>query len=126
VSENIEELILEKCRFAIQDVVSKVFLENVDFETVYDIVTQNMIHHLKWWTLGRDVSQTVVATTSYPASWWEAFKERFFPNFLQKRFPVKRVYVDTTIHHFHVCPHVNYDFGKKPFVHLSFLKGDEE
>lgn len=125
MSEKIKKLILEKYCFGLQSTVSKTFLEDVKFESYYDIFYQQMVHRLCWWVWGRDVSQTVVATTSYPASWWEAFKDRFLPKFLQKRFPVERVYVDTIIHHFHVCPHINYKFENASQIHFTFLEGKE-
>lgn len=36
----------------------------------------------------------------YPADWWQAFKGRYFPHWLLKRYPVKYNTVQTTIRYF--------------------------
>ena len=35
--------------------------------------------------------QYKVATVSYPADWWQAFKDRWFPTWVKRRWPVKMV-----------------------------------
>lgn len=44
----------------------------------------------------------------YPATWWDAFKDRWFPLWLKLRFPprYKRIFVKETIYKA-VCPHLH-------------------
>lgn len=34
-----------------------------------------------------------VKDVEYPADWWEAFKDRWFPSWLKRRYPVKMKYI---------------------------------
>lgn len=49
-----------------------------------------MVHQLCLDVFGRPAKQTVTfEPVSYPATWWQAFKQRFFPRWAIKRWPVQ-------------------------------------
>jgi len=53
----------------------------------------------------------------YPADWWEAFKERWFPRWLLKRYPVK--YHEETVEAREIYPTVGPAIGDhRPVVRL--------
>jgi len=118
IERHMEETILEKIRCNITQYVSKRFLDDLQFEKIEDEITGRMIYLLKCWVWGKQVCKTVEETTAIPLTWWDAFKERWFPNFLQKRFPIKYKTINTVVRHFHVCPHIN---QKTTGSHLTFL-----
>jgi len=59
----------------------------------------------------REVFTEVVDEIVYPATWWDAVKERWYPKFLKRIFPPKYICKDKVIHktvrHIHTCPHIN-------------------
>lgn len=64
--------------------------------------------------------------TRVPATWWDAFKERWFPAWLERRFPVQRRTIVTAQRHFHLCPHHQPKLPDNPYPmelrpHLDFL-----
>lgn len=62
------------------------------------------------------VEKTEVIT--WPADWWQAFKARFYPLWLLRYFPVKRVYVTRA----RFCPHMGVI---DPKVHQEWLRKGE-
>ena len=126
-----ETLELEKIRFAVAKRVSLSFLENLEIEHYTDFITDSFTNILKWWVWGKQVTENEYVESNieikYPETWWDAFKERWLPNFLLKRYPVKYIEFDTPriiIHKtYHVCPHINQKFPSAS--HISFLTGRE-
>ncbi len=55
------------------------------------------------------------ATVSYPGDWWQSFKFRWFPNILQRRFPVE--WTDHVCVRY--CPHL---LDLEPEKHLGFMR----
>lgn len=61
----------------------------------------------------------------FPEDWWEAFKDRWFPEWLLKRYPVKykRIYVNQKIYK-SVCPHMITDGTREHYEFFyESLKG---
>lgn len=42
----------------------------------------------------------------FPMTWWDHFKERFFPPWAKRRFPVKYDRIDIEEQKYKLCPHV--------------------
>lgn len=120
----IEELVLKKIKFGICQSVSESFLQDIKFETYHNVLSDQLMSQLTYWVLGRETHKQVVDSVTYPASWKEALKERFYPDFLKKRFPVKFIHRNVEVHHFHVCPHINVKFENDEIAHFDFLKGE--
>jgi hypothetical protein len=64
-------------------------------------------------------SERVVVHRQWPTDWWQAFRERWFPQWWLKRHPVKyeRIDVDKQLYAA-VCPHVEVQDHKE---HLKWL-----
>jgi len=60
----------------------------------------------------------------WPDGWWQAVRERWWPAWVLRRWPVKykTIDIDRTVT-WHVCPHVNVS-GKRP--HLLWLREQSE
>lgn len=60
--------------------------------------------------------------TQYPATWWEAVKERWFPAWLKKKCPVqyKTVWAE------HRFPELDSPLGAREFVTIKVVKDAEE
>lgn len=57
-------------------------------------VSFGLLYELNYFVYGREVGET---TIKYPQNWIETLKERFFPDFLLKKFPVKNKEIKITL-----------------------------
>ncbi len=101
------EYILKKIRMGVSKHVSKEFLKNMSFEIRKNKPFDGFLTELRFFLWGRKEKTEVVEHFSYPSDWWQAFKERWFPEFLREKFPVEYKYIDKTVHVYKVCPHLN-------------------
>lgn len=74
---------------------------------IHGMVRERLIIHRKW-----------------PKTWWDAFKERWFPGWAKSRWPVEyeRIDVDERLYAA-VCPHLQDDPQK---VHLEWMAAELE
>ena len=86
---NIKDVILQKFDYAISTRIDldHLYYGNIDSKAyIVDGICNNMILQINGFVWGeKGVKSKVI---EYPKDWKEAFKERWFPNFLLKRFPV--------------------------------------
>jgi hypothetical protein len=57
---------------------------NIQMETYRDVLMDKFVVRIRAAIAGQRLE-----SFQYPADWWEAFKERWFPQRLLKRFPVQ-------------------------------------
>ena len=89
----LDTVALGKIRFGISIAMSKEFLSDYQVnisEYMADMVNAQI--RMSLW--GRDHQKRTLA--SFPADWWQAFKERWFPRWALKRWPVRRTFVNVT------------------------------
>ena len=86
----LEEFALTKIRFFVNQKVSRHLIDSVTIDEYSKIVGGDLVYRLEGHVYGEQREQVVV----YPSSWWQAFKERWFPRFLASKFPVKYTKVD--------------------------------
>lgn len=77
---------LEKYLFASTQHISRRFAEEMRVSSEISPVVNGMIFTLTQAIWGHKVGDRVA---EYPADWWQAVKERFFPRWAQRRWPVK-------------------------------------
>ncbi len=88
--ENIYDVVLEKTRFRVSEAIA-----NRDWGSIQDVrASVNFPHNmdalcitLYAWVYGEHPKEY---STTYPADWWEAFKDRWFPQWLKDRYPIVR------------------------------------
>ena len=56
-----------------------------------------------------------------PLDWKEAFKERWFPLRLKKRYPVRYRDIEVVINNYRVCPHIAIPDSSMTEVHFDYL-----
>ncbi len=128
----VDKITLEKIRFAISQMVSNSVLEDMDYHSQYDILTDSFIKRLSLYLLSNKVNQEEHddVVNVYPATMWEELKRDFCPQWLKRKFPVRysRDIKHTTIKHYHVCPHLNVktDRGHIDFMMLKDKMPDYE
>lgn len=96
----------ERIQLCIQNRVSGRELANLQCESMVDFMTQDLIIRLVASVYAMP-KQRIVIHKQYPKDWWEAFKERWFPQFLLKKHPVKYEVIDIDEQKYGpVCPHL--------------------
>lgn len=79
---------------------------NVMYNTsVEKLTARELVLKLDAYITGR-VADRICIDVEYPADWWEAFKDRWFPNFMLKRWPVKMTTIKVDETRFVMCPHL--------------------
>ena len=88
-SIDIKTIELERLKYAIQQVVTNECLRDIaEVKIIEDYLMDSiriLICDLVW---GEHVTEEH-REVEYPADWWQAFKERWFPAWLIERYPVK-------------------------------------
>ena len=82
--QQIETVTLTKIKIAMQKLVEERLLIDAHF----DIARWSLDHfsmELKGYLLGEDIQREQV---SYPSDWWQGFKERWFPQWAKRRWPI--------------------------------------
>lgn len=83
MNDEIKEVVLEKMRFSINQQISTMELQNVSVDGYINYITQSLVVQLTTQVAGHRFEDAL-----YPADWKEAFKERWFPEWLLERSPV--------------------------------------
>lgn len=58
---------------------------SIELDYVYNQLYEQLELSFKGWLWGESLGQARIV---YPADWWQAFKERWFPSFLRDRYPI--------------------------------------
>ena len=85
ISVPVQELRLDLKQFFVDYPVARDIARNVSMEAMESTIFQITILHFKYQVLGLTLEDKVI---KYPKTWWDAFKERWFPDWLKARFPV--------------------------------------
>lgn len=83
------------------EAVATAICENTIFEMYRDSTLQTHVMQIVTYLWGKVNKEVAV---KYPADWKEAFKERWYPKWLLKRYPV--VYVDYVIKAYELYPDI--------------------
>ena len=92
-------------------------------ESAFDIAENSMLLQLTTYMHGM-ADERVQIDKKWPKTWWDAFKERWFPKWILSRWPVEydRIYVDQVIYKA-VCPHLQDDEQNQ---HLEWMAFESE
>ena len=110
----VNELVLQKIKFAIT-LIENCYPQDLRYDTEKDIMRDRIIHAISWNLLGKDIE-----TRKYPSTWWDAFKDRWFPKFLKKRFPVN--WEEFKL--YNICPHINHAWPENRNMHILWIEGN--
>ncbi len=81
------ELILEKVQVMALVHLGATTVEAMDVRSAYDL-SGELLYSIRTFILAEEMYR-VDRTVSYPADWWQAFKQRWFPARMKRRWPVK-------------------------------------
>jgi hypothetical protein len=81
----LEVHVLQVMKYAVSAALSRDLIANkVEVLQERNYLTDQMVYAIKVHVAGEKLD-----TIAYPSDWWQAFKERWFPAWLQDRHPVK-------------------------------------
>lgn len=117
------QFVAEKVLIAANKRVPVEMLQRCDIRTHVDVIRNDLVFMLDTYMVGIP-KETIDLEAEWPEDWWEAFRERWFPAWWLKRWPVKchRIALHTKKYG-PVCPHLDVpDKG----THLAWLSQQEE
>lgn len=86
------EVTLEKIRVGLLRAISRELLD-AEVDVWLDSQIDAVMAHIRGYIWGEEPAAFILRV---PADWWQAVKERFFPRWLLKRFPIR--YQTYTVH----------------------------
>ncbi|KKM81976.1 hypothetical protein LCGC14_1324290 [marine sediment metagenome] len=117
---DLQRLTLEKIRFNIRAQMSAELIGSMDLEILPGMLADIFVGNLKAFMWGNQITSET-RETSVPATWWDAFKAVYFPDWLERRFPMKTTTIVTETKFVHVCPHLNIATRDEERFHMQFL-----
>ncbi len=84
---NIHEVTLTKIKVGMAKVIDERLLLDAQFN-IARLLSDQFRAELVGYLLGEDIQRKEV---SYPADWWQAFKDRWFPTWARRRWPVRKI-----------------------------------
>lgn len=86
---NIEKVVLERLKFAVRSEMDSLDLMSpVEINHMIDFMGRKVAYQFQTYVYGQRLNKV-----KYPANWKESFKERWFPEWLLKKYPVKYSYI---------------------------------
>lgn len=98
-------------------------VSTLSFDAAIEMVTEEMVVTLEATVLGSGPWEEDVEWIYPYEDWWQAFKDRWFPTWLKKRYPVRTTETLIATNRYNVCPHIVIEL---PNAHLSYLAGFED
>jgi hypothetical protein len=93
---DVERIALEKIRRCTRTKIPRHVIENLKLEVYVEAAVQDIIIHTDFFLAGsRESTKEVTCSEEVPVSWLDAFRIRFFPTLLVKRYPIKKRRIDT-------------------------------
>jgi hypothetical protein len=106
------EATLQRLQFYARTLLTEEVLRNTKVESYVDQRLRGLVIEMQAAIYGRKLG-----TDQYrwPATWWDAVKERFAPHWFLKRYPVQHRGVDVTAYHTYPTIKVH---NNKPYLHF--------
>lgn len=79
---------------------------NIQFSTRFErISAEDMVFEIYAYVTGKVIDKIHV-DVEYPSDWWEAFKDRWFPEWMLRKWPVKMTRIKINETRYAICPHL--------------------
>ena len=84
-----DEFKLRKLRYGLlTELTDEYLIEDIDFSNHWSFIKDTTMMRIKGFVWAED-ERVKRQEVKYPRNWWQAFKERFFPGWVLKRWPVE-------------------------------------
>jgi len=120
---SLPKVVLERVNLYVQSVLTEYpgLQQSANLAAHLDPNVRNMVLTLKSWCVSwRVPSNEVTEIVEWPDGPWQAFKEKYAPEWWKAKFPVRmhRHSYKTVTNHYFVCPHLVMDERDR---HLQFM-----
>lgn len=116
------QVTLEKIRFAMLQRVSRHMLDP-KVEISIDPLLDTIDFEIKGSLLGEDIR---IYEKYYPADWWQHFKERWFPAWLKRRFPVRYATYQVKVKAVYPDFKPSFPVGDQRYITIAYVSDDGE
>lgn len=88
-----KKVLLSRLQLYYQNVEMAHPLQNLQVHEIRSMMADQIIRTIAWEVAGL---KEVVVDVRFPVTWWDAFKDRWFPKFMLKRWPAqfREIHVD--------------------------------
>lgn len=114
VHEEILKAVKVRCASVVPDEISRSL--RLELKDLADYTAAGLVAQLEAFLYGEEASHSV--QFSAPADWWQHFKDRWFPHWLRKRFPVQYRTQTTTMHAAKLFPHAKPNKFGDPIIRI--------
>lgn len=85
-----EKVVLTKLKIGLKKIITGQMLHDVNIRFSESIMIDGVILDIQTYVMKEDLKeQTYEFRLTYPKTWWDGFKEQYFPIWLENIFPVK-------------------------------------
>lgn len=119
--EELTRLTLEKVEIGAQMNISYAAAQHMKAEVLSDAAARQLVAAVTAYMWGNQIHREVTGHVEYPASWWQGFKQSFFPDWLKRHYPVRYERKETSVKFVHTCPHLRIETRDDERVHLQYL-----
>lgn len=85
--DNVEEILLKKCQMVFEQYLSPKQVEQIILQPPEQVYGK-LLFRIEREFFGERKQEEVEVQFQFPASWWQHFKQRWFPDWLLKRYPI--------------------------------------
>lgn len=118
----IERITLERIQFHVQAMASLDMLDQIQFTPKFDSwiehTAQSMVLSMRTEVLGQRLMRV---DESYPSTWWDAVKLRFYPKWALKRWPSRMTHITVDAHALY--PTIAPIPDHSPYMHIQRFSG---
>lgn len=118
--ETMRRLTLTKLKIVMRSDMTDEAVAAMGLEVSSDKLAQHTVAEMKAY-LASNTIHTQERKHFYPATWWDAFKEAHFPNWLKRRLGVWNTMITIHTEFIHVCPHISMRTSDEQRYHLEWL-----
>jgi hypothetical protein len=116
-SLGVQKVVLERYTYAVQQIISREALDAIHFR-IEDVTTEIATGMALRLVAEITSTQPQVQVVEYPATWWDAFKLRWFPRWALKRWPA--LMGSTRVEARALLIDIPPEFGRRVFVAYSY------
>lgn len=118
----IQEICVERLRISCQTLVTNEVIEHADVTVAVAHAIDSLRFQMDSYVAALP-DKTISIHEQWPVTWWDAFKERWFPTWLRKRYPVQYNNIDIEERTFKaICPHIDMPRGRHVHFMLQYGK----
>lgn len=116
----LQRLTLEKLRFKGRMMMSNEAASEMTVEMVADFMVDSFVANMGGYVWQNQIHKQTTPMSLY-CSWWDDFKDTFFPEWLRRRMPVRTYDVEHTTEFIHTCPHLPISSRDDLKMHMEWM-----